>query len=419
MGKIAFLFPGQGSQYVGMSKTLNDEYEIARLTFEEASDLSGVNLPRMCFEGSLADLGKIENASLALLTAGVASFRVYMKEIGIAPQFCAGHSLGEYTALTCSGAMGFGDALKIVSFRAKLVQEFAERVNGIMTVVNGLPTETIAEECRRISTKEQSVAISCYNSNQEAAISGNDELVRQVEDRVLELGGQITPLLGNPPFHCSIMLPASEQFREELRQYQFHHIRYPIIANLNALPYDGPGQVVTNLCGHLTRPVQWERIMDYLHKHGVTMTIEMGPKNVLGGLYKNRFDFIQTISMDWTEDRNYLFEFFGSKPMVKNHIPTVISKCLSIAASTPNYNFNNEEYQKGVLEPYRKIFAAYETIKNQGLPPSNEQMKEALQLLSVILKTKKIPLIEQKEWYEEIFEETGTRYRFPDFQIPT
>ena len=130
MEKIAFLFPGQGSQYVGMSKTLYNQYEIARQTFEEAGDILGFALDRLCFEGSLGDLSKIENSLVALLVTSMVSFRVYMQEIGVAPQFCAGHSLGEFSALACSGAMRFADAVKIVRLRGRLAREMADQGMG-------------------------------------------------------------------------------------------------------------------------------------------------------------------------------------------------------------------------------------------------------------------------------------------------
>jgi [acyl-carrier-protein] S-malonyltransferase len=416
--KIAFLFPGQGSQYVGMSKSLYDQYDIARLTFEEANDTVGFDLAKLCFEGSLADLGKVENALIALLTVSVVSFRVYMKEIGVTPQFCAGHSLGEYSALTCSGAMKFSDALKIVSLRSKIALEWAEKVNGAMTIVDGLGPEQVEEVCKEISAGEKLVAISCYNSSNQVTLSGNLEAVQRVEDKVLELGGQTTPLLGNPPFHCPVMQPAAEQLGRELQKYTFNYLRYPVIANVTAAPYDGPEQIIPLLQAQMVRPVKWRQIMSYLNKYGITMTIEMGSKNVLSGLVKQSFENINPLAFDQKEDRKALVEYFPNNPMYKKHIPTVVTKCLAIAVATPNHNFDNDQYQKGVVEPYSRLRAIQDEIETKGAAPTEEQMREALKLLQGILKTKKVDAREQQEWYDEILEETGTRYLFPDIQIP-
>lgn len=417
MERIALLFPGQGSQYMGMSKNVYKQYDIVQRTFEEASDTLGFNLPKLCFEGSLADLGKTQNALVALLTVGVSYFRIYMSEIGVKPQFCAGHSLGEYSALTCSGAIPFSDALKLVNIRSKIAQDFANRVNGAMTIIDGLDCNLVAEECKRISNDNQFAAISCYNSPEQVAISGHLQAVQKVEDKVLELGGRITPLIDNPPFHSPIMHQAAEQFKYEVKEYSFHALRYPVIANVTASPYLGPEQIEDMLTEHMIRPVQWQSIMNYFHKYRITMTIELGPKNVLTTLIKQNYEEINALSFDQIDDRQALIEFFTNNQVYKNHIPTVITKCLAIAASTPNNNFNNDEYSRGVVEPFRKIRSIQDEIEKQGNKPSTEQMRMALELLHLILNTKKVSVTKQQEWYDEILEETGTCYLFHDLNL--
>lgn len=417
MEKIALLFPGQGSQYVGMSKTIYDQFDIVKQTFEEASDTLGFDLAKLCFEGSLADLGNIDNALVALLTVSVGYFRVYMKEIGIKPQFCVGHSMGEYSALTCSGVIRFADALKIVYTRSKIAQDITARVDGAMTIVDGLAAEVVTEECSRITSEKQLVAISCNNSLNQVAVSGHLQAVQKVEDRVLELGGIITPLIGNPPFHSLIMQPAADQLKNELEKYTFHDFRYPVISNVTATPYIGPKQVVEILTAHMVCPVQWRSIMENLNEYRVTMTIEMGPKNVLSALLKLNYDKINTLCFDKIEDRRALFDFFSNNALYQKQIPTVITKSLAIAVATMNSNFNQNEYQKGVIEPYRKIRAIQNEIETKGIKPDIGQMQEVLKLLRLILNSKKLPLSEQQEWFDEIFEETGTSYLFNDIKV--
>jgi [acyl-carrier-protein] S-malonyltransferase len=279
--RIALLFPGQGSQYIGMAKKPYKQYGIVRRTFEEAGDTLGFNLAQLCFEGSPADLGKTQNALVALLTVGVSYFRVYMSEIGVRPLFTAGHSLGEYSALTCGGAIAFADALRIVNIRSKIAQDCARRVNGAMTIIDGLDSDRVAEECRQASDAEQYAAISCYNSTKQVAISGHLPAVEKVEDQVLKLGGTITPLFDNPPFHSPVMQQVAGEFKAELGHYSFHPLRYPVIANVTADPYSGPEQIDDLLTKHLIRPVRWRSVMEYLHKYRITMAVELGPKNVL------------------------------------------------------------------------------------------------------------------------------------------
>jgi [acyl-carrier-protein] S-malonyltransferase len=414
MEKIAFLFPGQGSQYIGMSKTLYNQYDIARYTFEEASDTLGFDVAKLCFESSLADLGKTENALIAILTASVVAFRVYMKEIGIIPQCCAGHSLGEYSALTCSGAIRFSDALKIVFERSKIAQQVAEKVDGMMTIIDGLTAETIANFCSRVSKEDNFVAISCYNSGNQVAISGHSKAVQEVEDLVLKQGGQVTPLISNPPFHSPIMQHVVEKLKNELSKYSFHHLRYPVISNVTALPYEGQDQIIDTLINHMIRPVKWLSILNYLEKRGITLTIEMGPKSVLSDLVKLNIEHIKTACFDQKEDRKDLIEL---KKGYTKFIPTIVTKCLAIAVSTPNTNFSNEEYQNGVILSFQRIREIQNEIEKKGTIPDMDEMTEALKLLQVIMETKKVSPDEQLEWYDEIFEETGTSNLFSNFLI--
>jgi [acyl-carrier-protein] S-malonyltransferase len=414
MEKIAFLFPGQGSQYAGMSKSLYDQFDLARQTFEEASDNLRFDLAKLCFEGSLADLGKTENALVAIFTASVVSFRVYMKEIGITPQFCAGHSLGEFSALTCSGALRFSDAVKMVYLRAKLAQETANAGNGAMTIIDGLAAGIVAEECARISQANCLASVACYNSPSQTAISGHLEAVQKVEDRVLELGGQVTPLIGNPPFHCPVMQPAADQFQKELQKCTFSYLRYPVMANVTGLPYEGPEKVVDHLIAHMVRPVQWHSIMNYFLKQGITLTIELGPKNVLSNLIKLNVEGLNTLCFDQPEDRKAVADFFFSREFYKKRIPNVVTKCLAIATATPNRNFNSDEYQKGVVEPYQRILSMQKELEEKAKDPGVDQMREALKMLRLVFQTKQVPLAEQREWFGQITDETGTTYLFQD-----
>jgi [acyl-carrier-protein] S-malonyltransferase len=412
--RIALLFPGQGSQYSGMAKNLYKQYEIVRRTFEEAGDTLGFNLVQLCFEGSPADLGKTQNALAALLTVGVSYFRVYMSEIGVKPLFTAGHSLGEYSALTCGGAIAFADALRIVDTRSKIAQDGARRVNGAMTIIDGLDANRVAEACQQISNDEHYAAISCDNSARQVAISGHLPAVEKVEDQVLKLGGTITPLVDNPPFHSPVMTPAAGQFKAELQQYSFHPLRYPVIANVTAAPYSGPEQMGDLLTQHMIRPVQWRSIMEYLHKYRITMAVELGPKNVLTALLEQSDAEIKALSFDRIDDRRALIDYFTNNPAYQNHIPTVVTKCLAIAAATPNHNPNSEEYIGGVVEPFRKLRMIQNEIENQGNKPGAEEMRTALKLLRRILNAKKVALGKQQEWYDEILAETGSCYRFRD-----
>lgn len=411
MEKIAFVFPGQGTHYVGMSRAFYEQFPIARDTFEEANDVLGFDLKKLCFEGSLGELSAAKNAHAAIFITSIIAFRVYMKEIGICPQICAGHSLGEYSALTCSGAMRFPDALKIVYQRSLIAQEIADEGNMGMTIIDGIDSGRVEEECKNLSTEYDMAAISCYNGSKQVAVSGHLDAVQKVEDRVLELGGQITPLIGSAPFHCQLMKPAAERLKVELEKYSYGSIRYPVVSNLSGKPYSGSEEIVGSLMGQIMNPVQWTKIMGYFKRFGVTLVIEMGPQNILGKLLKTDMDRISTLCFDHKKDRQDLYAMFH-QPRYRKLVPTVVTGCLTAASATPSNNWNETEYQKGVVEPYRKLQKIQNELEKAQAEPTMEQMKEAIEMLGLIFQSKKLPLDEQEKWFNRIYDESGTQYIF-------
>ncbi|HEY3366485.1 MAG TPA: acyltransferase domain-containing protein [Symbiobacteriaceae bacterium] len=411
MEKIACLFPGQGSHFVGMGRSLCDQHEIARHTFEEANDVLGYNLAKVCFEGGVGELSRADNAWTGLVTLSVALFRVYMKQIGLAPQFCAGHSLGEYSALICAGGIRFPDGLRIVHLRGKLAEAIAVTDTGAMTVVDGIDPRAVEAECARVSAEEQHVAVSCYNSPTQTDISGYRDAVLKVEERILDLGGQVTPLYGSAPMHSSLMEEAVLKLSEALQQCSFGYIRYPVVSNVAAHLYQGPGSLAETLVQHLVRPVLWQHSIDFLKRHGVTLFVEMGAKNVLSNLISGSGDDVRALCFGVREDRAELQ--VGREPAKAS--PSVVSRCLAMGAALPNRNWDQASFQEGVLNPYRRIQDLQARLDREGRAPSLPEMKDALELLRLIMQTKRLPAEEQQESFNLIFEETGTQYLFKDF----
>ncbi|OAB42408.1 ACP S-malonyltransferase [Paenibacillus glacialis] len=414
MEKISFLFPGQGSQFVGMSKSLFNQYEIAKQTFEEANEILGIDLAKICFEGSLAELAKNDIAQPAILVSSVVAFRVYMQEIGITPQFCAGHSLGEYSALTCAGAITFADAVSIARFRGRLADQIALQDVGAMSIIDGIDKSKVEEECRKLTTPEQVVAISCYNSPTQTSISGEKEIVLSVEEKLLSTGCMVTPLLASAPFHSPLMTQASELLRAELEQYSFNWFKFPVISNVTGLPYNDPDQIVANLVQHMIKPVQWQATIQYLKRKGITLTVEMGPKNVLSNLVAANVEGIEALCFAEKEDRQSLSNLHERFPFLRKHFPTIITRCLAAGVATPNTNWNNEEYQAGAIVPYKRIQDMLQQLKEEGTSPTEVQMTEALELLKTIFQTKKLPVKEQEQWFKQMVDETGNYYTLRD-----
>ncbi|ACL75337.1 ACP S-malonyltransferase [Ruminiclostridium cellulolyticum] len=417
MERVALLFPGQGSQYAGMGKSLYDEFKAARLTFEEANDVLKFDIKRLCFDGLLSDLSKPENIQLTLLTVSVATFRAYMEQVGMNPVIAAGHSLGEYSALTCSGAVSFPDMLKIVNVRSKLSQELADSGLGGMTIIDGLDPDVVEECCSLVSRQGHIVTVSCYNSATQTAISGHQNAVMEAEDKLIELGAQITPIIGSAPFHSAVMETAGERLKEELGKYTFRSFNFPVISNFTALPYEKPNRLPELLQHQMSHPVQWQRIMNYLKYKGIKITIEIGPQNVLRNLVKSSINGIEAFSFGQQEDRDRIIKderFSKRKESIGEQGSEFISMCLAMAVSTKNRNDNVTEYNKGVIEPYERIAGLQQRFKKDGTQPKIEQMYQAVEMLQTVLLTKKIDLSMQKMIFNNIFDQTGTHNLFRD-----
>ncbi len=418
MKKIVLLFPGQGSQYVKMGKALYEEFASAKQVFEEANDALGFDLKKLCFEGDQDELTKTENAQPAILTASVAAYKIYMEQVGILPVCAAGHSLGEYSALTCSGVIDFSDAVKIVRQRGIFMQEAASLGTGAMSAIIGLDQKTVEQECKKASSGDQVVVISNYNSPNQYVISGSKEAVENAGQRLEAVGGRVTPLKVSAPFHSPIMQGAAEKMKDKLLNYKYNNFRFPVISNVTALPYEGVNKVVDHLTTQIVEAVRWSESMEYVRKLRPDMAVEIGPKTVLSNLMKHNAPGIKCYSYDKSKDANELIEFFKEKKGGID-IPSLITRCMAIAVCTKNRNWDNEEYQKGVSVPYKEIQEIQETIEASGVEPSLEQMKKALEMLKTVFITKKTPLEEQVERFNQIFNETGTYNLFQDFKMPS
>lgn len=421
MKKTAFLFPGQGAQYVGMGKKLCDIYTSAARTFEEANDALEFNLSKLCFEGSIEELTKTENTQPALLTASVAAFRVFMQEYGIEPSYLAGHSLGEISALVCAGGIDFSDAVKIVRERGRFMQEAVPQGIGAMAAVSGIDRELIEKECSIYSGSNQVVVVSNYNSPDQIVISGYTSAVNAAGEKLKKLGAGIIPLKVSAPFHSPLMQPAAARLRAELYKYTYKELKYPVLSNVTAQPYTGHTSIIENLAAQIVSPVRWTESVLFLEQNAICTAVELGPKNVLKNLMKKNAPDIKTYSFDMEEDAELLkcelSEGAESAGIYDPNSPTVVTRCLATAVCTRNYNWDNDEYQKGVIEPYKRIQRLQEELEKQKKQPSRKQMEDALEMLRSVFKTKKTPTEEQVERFTQIFEETRTFELFQNFEL--
>nr|WP_087991403.1 ACP S-malonyltransferase [Bacillus subtilis] len=395
MNNLAFLFPGQGSQFVGMGKPFWNDFVLAKRLFEEASDAISFDIKKLCFNGDMNELTKTMNAQPAILTVSVIAFQVYMQEIGIKPHFLAGHSLGEYSALVCAGALSFHDAVTLVRQRGILMQNADPQQQGTMAAVTQLSLQTLQEICSKVSTEECPADVACMNSDQQHVVSGHREAVERVIRMAEEKGAKYTYLNVSAPFHSSMIRSASEQFQTVLHQYSFRDAAWPIISNVTAHPYSSGNSINEHLKQHMTMPVRWAESIHYLLLQEVTEVIEMGPNNVLSGLLRKITNHIAPYPLGQTSDihqlsnsaeRNKLVVRLRKKQLNKLMIQTVIAR---------NYNKDSSAYSNMTTPLFTQIHELKERMERHGDELSEQEFEHSIHLCKLICKAKQLPAWEQ------------------------
>lgn len=295
MGHLAFVFPGQGAQYVGMGKDLAAAYPVVRQTFDEAGDAVGFDLGRLCFEGPEVDLVKTANQQPAILTVSVAILRL-LREEGIEPQLAAGLSLGEYAALVAAGALDFSAAVPLVRRRGTFMQEAVPLGEGAMAAIIGLEAAQVEALCQSVEAAEPGSVVepANYNCPGQTVIAGHTQAVQQACDKARQAGAKRALLLPvSAPFHCRLLRPAGERLAEALADVTLSDPTIPVIANVTARPAGAAARVRDLLIRQVASPVRWEESVRTMIAMGADTFIEVGPGNALSG-------FIRRIDRDVT-----------------------------------------------------------------------------------------------------------------------
>lgn len=284
--KTAFLFPGQGSQKVGMVQDLFENYDSVKALIKEADETLGFSISKMMFEGPDTELMKTEFTQPAILTASVAVWQV-LKEHGLTPDIAAGHSLGEYSALVAAGAISFADAVHTVHLRGRFMQEAVPLGEGSMAAVIGSTPEIIVKVCGEVSTEDLPVQAVNFNCPGQVVIAGATAAVEKACEALKEAGARRAIMLKvSAPFHSTLMEPAALRLKEVLDKIDIHDTAIPVVANVNAKEETKADEIRKNLVDQAAHPVHWEESIRNMVAGGVDMTVEAGPGTVLTGFMK-------------------------------------------------------------------------------------------------------------------------------------
>jgi len=284
MSGVVFLFPGQGSQYAGMGRELADSFPVAGRVFEEADRALGFSISQLCFSGPDEALKLTENTQPAILTVSVAAYHV-LEQKGVRPDYVAGHSLGEYSALVAAGALKFLDAVRLVRKRGQYMQEAVPRGEGAMAAILGMRPGQVAEICRKAT--DGKVMPANLNSPEQTVISGDAAAVKSAVENASAAGAKRAVVLPvSAPFHSELMRPAQERLTEDLRATHFSSLKIPLVTNVDAGVITSGAEAREALIRQVTLPVRWEESIRELIEQGATTFVEVGPGRVLSGLLR-------------------------------------------------------------------------------------------------------------------------------------
>ncbi|HOY23519.1 MAG TPA: ACP S-malonyltransferase [Cellvibrio sp.] len=299
---LAFVFPGQGSQKIGMLADLAAQYPIVTQTFAEASQVLGYDLWDLVQNGAQEDINLTERTQPLLLTASVAVWRVWNEKKGVQPALVSGHSLGEWSALVCAGVVAFADAVKLVQQRGKFMQEAVPAGQGAMFAIIGLDDALILEACKKAEQGEVVSAVN-FNSPGQVVIAGTAAAAERAAALCKEAGAKrALPLPVSAPFHTSLMRPAADRLAEQIAATEFKAPQIPVVHNVTAQTEADPKKIKALMIEQIYRAVRWVECINTMCAAGITATIECGPGKVLSGLNKRINSELTTLSIEKTEE---------------------------------------------------------------------------------------------------------------------
>lgn len=402
MSKIAFIFPGQGSQYVGMGVSLCKKYPVAQKIFQEASDVCGYDLLDFCARATYKKLLNSEKSLPALLTVSVAIFYVFREWISLEAKYFAGYSFGELTALVCSKSIDFRDALKIALYKSEQIKNTTVKTKSAMTSIDGLESQEVEKICIALSKKNSFIKVGIYNSKENTVVSGDCGLVEKLEENLKCRNILFNRLEMKAPFHTPYFKKSSFEIGKEMMKYQIKKPLTPVLSSVTVSLLGSKEEIIESVSGHFCQPVQWSKTMDYLLSKKIEIVIEIGPKKIVSSLLAKDGRMKEVYSFSDPRDFPVIKERFI---LDKEEILSIMTKCIRELVSVRNLNENDTEYYRIVTEPYRKIKNKIDFYRLDENYPENKDVVDSFVMLKngligKLLKKSEIELI-LKVLYDE------------------
>ncbi|QJC51352.1 ACP S-malonyltransferase [Paenibacillus albicereus] len=390
----ALLFPGQGSQHPGMGRQLMEHHPEARAAIEESGDAIGTDLVRLLRDGSMEELTRTELAQPAILAVSVAAYRVYRGSLqGPPPCWLAGHSLGEFSALACAGALALGDAVRLVQARGRLMAEAARRQPGGMVAALGIAPERAEAICREVTESRRFgvVVPANYNSASQTVLSGQLPALEEAERLVREAGGSAARLAVGGAFHSPLMATAREAFGEELSAVRLAPPLLPVLSSVTGkrMP-DTESGLAELLQRQLTAPVRWTAVMAKLAAAGASEAVEAGPGGVLKRLAAGTV--LRVLAMEEDGEREELAHRIRRRRML-----SFLEGCLAVAVGTRNEEGDALVYSREVEAPARELERLLREAESAPAVPDGDRLEQAERLLGRVLAGKRMPEGERLE----------------------
>ncbi len=396
MLNTVLMFPGQASQYVGMGKKWYDKYESVRKKFELASDILNQDMVKLCFEGPTAQLIKTENTQVALVTMSTAVFDVAVNEFGIVPSYLAGHSIGEISALTAAGVFRFEDAVKLAKIRGQAMAECNADGKAGMSAVTRIDAEELMNILKGIDYQKYSVDVANFNAPLQTILSGDNDGMKEIAAVLEAYNAKIVPLSVAGPFHSRFMAPAKEKLRKALEEITLGDMKIPVVCGHEGRLYQPGDSIKDLLIEQLVSPIRWTEVVGVLEKAGVERWIEVGPNEVLAKLVKQNVPDAFAYSLDPKKK---------AEEEQNEQVLNPVGLCMGAAVSTRNQNWDDAEYKKGVIEPYKEMEALYKKLETENRMPTEEELKFSIDKLKTIFVTKGVSLKEQAIKYQRILKD--------------